>query len=41
VVGLPSGMIQEITGALTPSATRWGRVTRAGHGQMSVGEDRT
>jgi len=41
VVGLPSGTIQEITGALTPNATRWGRVTRADQSQMSVEEDRT
>ena len=41
MIGLPGGTIQEVTGALTPGATRWGRITRAGgERQASVEEVR-
>ncbi|OLO05756.1 NADH-quinone oxidoreductase subunit NuoG [Salinicola socius] len=39
VIGLPSGTIQEITGALTPGVTRWGRLTPEASGRRASVEE--
>lgn len=40
VIGLPGGSIQEITGALTPGASRWGRISSDRERPAPAEEDR-
>ena len=39
MIGLPGGTIQEVTGALTPGVTRWGRIMRAGGERQASAEE--